>query len=1137
MKYLAEAFKNNFVELKGDKEVNSGSGFEKLVFMLLKHSFSDIGWKDTPITHDGSKDFYAQKDNRVYWAECKNYNNKVSLQTIAPTLIMAELCNADEVYFFSHSEINDNVKKKLCYYAHINHKKIRFYDDLALEQLIFNNEVVYKNFFEKYQFTNVDFQKEAVPKILFNYLKNPFLNYQRGDTFFNKTSQPVLKVNEIISLQVCGINNNHKKSAYITITIDKTSEDLFYFELLDKKHKRSEIKTYYHSDEIPPNEIFFHNIDLKIIKYKPKLILPKIHVEIVQAEYTDKNNLVYGSFECIQLQRAELLGPNYHNILLETEHKLLNNEVLSGCLLIGSSGTGKSRLLEEMLSFFVKYDYKILNFIGNEYDSGTNIIKEIVYILFEVSEELIAQSFFLRDQQTSHSFRLATQMLYELNQRSKNIINIIDEYGEIIYERLIRSKYALVIDNLQFFDQPLLYFIEKLIMYGKNCNRINNLFMALSLNTDYSCGEIGLKKIKTLFHQLQGSSACKFKTCYIDGFATNGSALEFIKQLLGVRNKFYDNFLEKVIEKSSLNPYYIESIIENLNQFKSASYTEEGFTITQPTLFCEELAMLPIGAKENLEKRWQFFLSTHFDENYYVDILSIIHVFGGCSTDLVQTIQLNDQGLKELCLYNFLKVESHAYSERYIYKHDLIENFFCSYIPDLNKYAFHYIKNIQFDRIKVVYPIVYNLCILEASEYTPAILKNIILSGSRIEIPYKIFYNYYHNCIKALLYSFEKFDSQKEWYYLCLFSCTQVKLRLGNKSAHTLSKQLFSAFESEIFSERFQYTYFSDLLFFYGEIKQQLTLFDEVISLYLYYLQEYKTTAYIDSDSSMRFIFTFIYNRLSVAYKHCPGESNRQKQMKYVNKSLYESRTLENRQYLAENLYDKGTFYYCHIKYKKKALAYWSSCCNIIEKYHIELMTLHYIEHKIQIALIQQELSSIPNLLDFGFDYIKHGKYNEQGSYFERFFNQAKAIYWLLNRTNYDIVKDSLNRAEEALLMLGKNNLTYINYLRGKLYYYIGDKRHCYEFYKKAYEQSAALTILYKTEFINMLTDDMLIKFRHMELAEEQYPMDFLLDDVHITFYLQLFAMNNRQFSDFINNYQAKSIIRSLDNKENFPNI
>lgn len=98
----------------------------------------------------------------------------------------------------------------------------------------------------------------------------------------------------------------------------------------------------------------------------------------------------------------------------------------------------------------------------------------------------------------------------------------------------------------------------------------------------------------------------------------------------------------------------------------------------------------------------------------------------------------------------------------------------------------------------------------------------------------------------------------------------------------------------------------------------------------------------------------------------------------------------------------------------------------------------------------------------------------------------------MLKRTDYEIARNSLQHAEEALLMLGKNNMTYINYLRGKLYACLNDSEHTYEFYKEAYLQAFDLTILYKDIFIDLLTEDMLIKFRQLNIDQENYPLNYL---------------------------------------------
>lgn len=1135
MKYLTEAFENEFVEYRKEKKIYSGILFEKLVFMLLEELFPSFSWHDTPITHDGSKDFYAQYDETLYWAECKNYSDKISLQTIAPTLVMAQLCNADEIYFFSQSEIKDNVKKKLCYYANINQKKIRFYDDIALEQIIFEQKRVYNHFFKSYHFSNVDFCKETTPVILYDYLKNPFLNKKKDESFFSPTNLPVFKINEIITIHIYGINNSSKNNAAITVQINPDCKDLLCFELLDEHMKRSEIINYFYSAEITPNETCFHSINLKIISHKAQLELPQLIVNIEQGGYTKEKKLGGLNFHCDLLHRSVFLDSFYQNILYVLEQKILNQNVLSGILLIGSSGTGKTRTLEETLSLLVKYNYRVLNFIGVEHDSGKNILKEIIYILFEVSEELIMQSFTIKD--ASDSLSDIFEMLYKMNQNKISSVDITDQYGELIFERMIQGKYALIIDNIQYFDYPLLHFLEKLIIYGKNCGRGNSLFLAFSINTDYASENTDITKIKFLFQQLQNTNVCRMATWFLDGFHSPGSALEFIKQLLGINNANYDALFQKILDKTSLLPFYIECIVEVLRNFKSVTFSESRCIIQNPVLFEDELTNLPDSVEGNIERRWQFFIQHHPNEDNYINLLSIVHIFGECDKDLLMSLRLNTALLKDLCKYHILKREETVNTDKYTFIHDLMEKFFCEYISDFDNIAYEYLTKTGYKHLKNFYPVVYNLCILYSKNYTPEELAAIIQAGIHIEIPYKIFYSYYKNCMKALLESYETFICKSEWYDLGYFIAKQLKLRIGNKAAYDVISKLFCTLENGNFEDRYYYNSFGELLFFYGEINQQLTYYQDVIFLYLKYLDRYKILEKSNSTEEIRSNIAFIYNRLSVAYKHFPDSVRHQKHLHYINLSLYMSRTLKNRQFLAENCYDKGSYYYCHIKYKKRVLDYWESCCNLVKKYHIKVMTLHYIEHRIQMALIRQQTDEIPQLLDKGFDYIEHGKYNEQAIYFKRFFYYAKAIYYLLKRTDYEIVHNSLQHAEEALLMLGKNNMTYINYLRGKLYACLNDSEHTYEFYKEAYLQAFDLTILHKDTFIDLLTEDMLIKFRELNIDQKNFPINYLKKENHCLMAKRLFSMDKKQFLIFRNNYRAKSIIQSLDGKENYPNI
>ena len=90
--------------------------FEKLVKELLNIEYDSI-WVETKITHDNNRDFYLTDNNHLYWAECKNYKDSISLDNIAPTLVMAQIFDVNEILFFSYSKINKSAREKIISYC------------------------------------------------------------------------------------------------------------------------------------------------------------------------------------------------------------------------------------------------------------------------------------------------------------------------------------------------------------------------------------------------------------------------------------------------------------------------------------------------------------------------------------------------------------------------------------------------------------------------------------------------------------------------------------------------------------------------------------------------------------------------------------------------------------------------------------------------------------------------------------------------------------------------------------------------------------------------------------------------------------------------------------------------------------
>ena len=96
-------------------------------------------WRRTGKSYDGKKDFVFPAEESLpdqKWAECKNYESNLSLNIIAPTLIMGAIERINHILFFSYSPLNDNAIEGLLRYSELGGRTIRIYDGTLLEYII-----------------------------------------------------------------------------------------------------------------------------------------------------------------------------------------------------------------------------------------------------------------------------------------------------------------------------------------------------------------------------------------------------------------------------------------------------------------------------------------------------------------------------------------------------------------------------------------------------------------------------------------------------------------------------------------------------------------------------------------------------------------------------------------------------------------------------------------------------------------------------------------------------------------------------------------------------------------------------------------------------------------------------------------
>ena len=78
-------------------------------------------WRETGGSHDHNRDFWLHLSDQNLWAECKNYSNTISMNILAPTLVMAQIYEVNEI---------------LLAYGEKTHKTIRFFDGENIDELI-----------------------------------------------------------------------------------------------------------------------------------------------------------------------------------------------------------------------------------------------------------------------------------------------------------------------------------------------------------------------------------------------------------------------------------------------------------------------------------------------------------------------------------------------------------------------------------------------------------------------------------------------------------------------------------------------------------------------------------------------------------------------------------------------------------------------------------------------------------------------------------------------------------------------------------------------------------------------------------------------------------------------------------------
>lgn len=441
---------------------NKGIIFENLVEKLIESMFPNETWRRTQKSHDRKRDFVFPADEYLpdeKWAECKNYSDKLSINVIAPTLVMGALDNVKCIYVFSYSELNSNAIISILRYCETLKIKVKIFDGNLLENLIckYHNINGVGDYFKN---TNFIKAKETLNNILINVvntcknLRDHTIDsnheFQTGEPFYISTIIRNMSLNTI----KCNISFSSKSK---NILINNTSNIIDSLEF----------------GEIKEHKIYCHTL---------KNGSSNISIN-VKTNFNNGNTLENNYNKSINIVEEPYLFISGNSALnsLKSIIKHLLNYNKKPIIMSSKSGAGKSTIIESILQHKqIQEKYTIVN-ISLDY-LRTHCVKDIFYQIVKVQNE--KEIFGTQNDESS-------EVLYVfLNDYAKSASDIANN---IMHLYNAKKPYLFIIDDIQKINRSYVDVLYELNSLSSDENK--PIYYLLSLNLDLLSFDDLLKRL------------------------------------------------------------------------------------------------------------------------------------------------------------------------------------------------------------------------------------------------------------------------------------------------------------------------------------------------------------------------------------------------------------------------------------------------------------------------------------------------------------------------------------------------------------------------------------------------------------------------------------------------------------------
>lgn len=1114
-KYWKKKFTKIIIDKEGkQKTVRDGKAFEKLVKKILDLEYGPNRWEKTGDSWDGSRDFEWRTAHSYKWAECKNYEDKISLNIFSNTLVMAIIDFADEILIFSYSNLKRPVLDKLLKYADISQKKIKLYADESLEEIIFSHFNELKpEFFPTANFTEADLGC-LMPYISCQIIADPVTAYTiNGDLGGIGKSPSNINFDTTLCLNIYIYNRSSQK-----IALELSTKWVIGEFSISNPNRKTNKKFTLDSNAVQVKKIYF-----RPLKYNPVLHFPKVKITCNSGE----REFSFGTVKCDWIGDCILQGSSYNKIKKEFQIKVIKGSFFRGINFYGTSGVGKSRLLEECENLALGYGFRVIRFHTNLHEqkksSMKNVITEFICGLYDIFDF----EDFLKNAQKEQLSGIY-QLLYDIKQKdfieSDYIENAI---VPIVTQKLMKTQCYISIDNIQYY--PTLFInllhliIEKLLIENRPCkSRIG-----ISFNMDYIYQQ---EESVSLWNFLCDNERYILKK-EITGFATANETRLFLNQLLQ-DSDIEPEQTQMIVDASNNNPFYVQAFLKLLETENIIIMQRDGYVIpsAMTEIFKQKMRCIPEGISGILANRWEYYMKDH-DEARSLQVLSVVHIFQRLTNELIQKFCLSVEVIHDLCSFHFL-IKRQENELIYTFEHDLTEMFFAQRYTFLCKYMFYQDsipQDIDYEWYKILYTII--------KEAKDDYFLDFCLIGK--EPPYKIGYEIYSLWTFQTLQKITSVEQLENNLQYMTRVCETVREIYGTDAAIEIYKRIIDTVKNRLCDYQANINW-AWLMVSYCNLLYERNFFTDAI-IELQNLLGYWPEENITSENVI--IYAYFYNRLHV-YNRALHKCVTDEVINWLERAeelqcYPDTPPKITNEIKFLNLIDRGYCNYIDVSSKHVVLNAWKKACDLYEDSTIPSKKMNYFYAKIRIFLFQ-------NNLDMAREFIKKGikaiDMKEQGTYYFLFFKQR---YLLCQAASFLIDDCShLHEVEDIFAQIEDYNCI----IRSRLTYYLQWLKSIYYFYQEKYEdaficiQSAQYSLYengkktFQQVYIKQLHDNacyFLAERRSKNLTSIN--IEQISDKKLISLLNKIMRMSAQELKQYLNKHQATSILQKKGSKINFP--